>query len=579
MKKVVELPNRAGWLRVPGLAANSSLRASQGASRSSSFHCTIGRFGCAMIRRKISQSATTAVAAETPPGTLPRLYSPTVVALAVFFIGLTIWRVPVVGYITTCEMEFPRATTAISPSDPTPAIAHSLLAEEIMRQQVADAVREANRQYGAERGGQAEAGITDEQIRSIRQRLNVTTSGGPGGATRVELLFEGAEPNWSLALVDNLARNMLITHATTPDLRSSAARQIRGAKWRVDQLRHYERKARFDVEEAVNAYLELRSEGTVLTADRAAPVTPTGVAPAVSSAPQPQLNSEWEQLQDEFAQLTTELTDLLQTVTPNHPRVRDVTLQMEEIRRQLESTSQFQDAPASNSQAAATAWPETPAGAVAGTGLAATGGPVAAATATEVSLETRPGAEHWAAAAGYQHLRERYDHAIREREQAEREWSTMLAKQQTAIGSSPAKIGRIIRPASLVRQVGGRPSNGCVLLIGLTAILCGAAVRWGGDAVAGPPRVSTVDDLQQTLSIPVVGQISIDPMPVHMRRRCRWSRAVRWSTRGCELALGAMVLLFLLSAVSGGPAYAELMDNPLGAFVNRVAESVLALFR
>ncbi len=63
-----------------------------------------------------------------------------------------------------------------------------------------------------------------------------------------------------------------------------------------------------------------------------------------------------------------------------------------------------------------------------------------------------------------------------------------------------------------------------------------------------------------------------------MRRLLVWGRVVRWSTRVCELVLGVMVLLFLLQALSGSPAAKELADNPLGTFVNLVADSVLAWF-
>ena len=513
------------------------------------------------------------------PLALPtRWYTSIVAALAVFFVGLTIWRVPVVGYLVISEVEFsgsPPALLTAGESPPSPGVS---LAEENTRQQIADAIREANRQLATEREEEVQQGVTDEQIRWVRQRLDVKTGGGSGPETRMQILFEGTDPDWSLVLVDSLVRGMLVTRATASDSRTAAARKVRKAKWQVEQLRHYERKARFDLEDALNAHFEQLAEGAGRTVDRSTLAMNREVSSVVSSTSGQPFNPAWERLQDEFAQLTTELQGLLKTVTANHPRVRDVTLQMDEIRRQLESTSKFADDASSHSQASAADELRRGSGATGGGWPQFENGQVASAVATQAAPEMAQGTDCGADVVGYQHLRGRYDEAIQDREEAERELSVTLALQQSAVSDLSAPVGHIIRPATLLQRIGGRPSSRCVLLIGLTALLCGSGIGWGGGVLRGARFVHTVSDLQGILAIPVVSQISLDPATAQVRRLLVWGRVVRWSTRVCELVLGVMVLLFLLQALSGSPAAKELADNPLGTFVNLVADSVLAWF-
>ncbi len=282
------------------------------------------------------------------------------------------------------------------------------------------------------------------------------------------------------------------------------------------------------------------------------------------------INPQWEILQDEMLHLAEELNGLLKTVTPNHPRVRDVTLQLKQLQRQSDTTPKFVADPTHNTRASATErFPNEVEidGAVSNSASAAY-------TARETPFRGDDGAVPAVDLERFRALTEQHDRAIAQREAAERELLALMLRQRGDVRRPFAADRRVISPAALVRQIGGQPSTSSVAWIGLVSLISGVGMAWRMTTLGGLRRIITLEDLKRTLAVPIVGQVSIDPVSPSVKRLVQWGQVVRWCTHICELVLGVMVILFLVSLISGSPAVGELARNPLGTLVNRVADSL-----
>ncbi len=527
-----------------------------------------------MIRHTLSETAAVWTSGDVAAGMPARLYATVVVALAVFLGGLTFWGTPEVGYTVRADVEFPGEAPQFLSVRPESAEAGTIFAREQLRQQIADAIRATSDQLDAAGHSGVHAPVSEAEIQSVEQRLRLTLAEESEAATQLRIELSGVDRDWSIAFVGNFTRGLLVTPARKSDAEVTAQREILAAKWEVEQQHHYERKALYDLEGALTIGLEqLAQDGTLAAGDVGTHSGDDAVTSAVMrTSPQQRLNPQWEQLQEKFTQLGADLTELLKTVTANHPRVRALVAQMDEVRQQLEVTPKYEDRQMVKSQTIAEGMSVGSAAEGDTTRPAGSDQAVAAAVATRF-IPSSPSNLVTNDAGGFAALRRGYDQAIRQREEAERDLASLLANRRAEREMGGLLVGRIVRPAMVAQTWGGRPSRWSLLVFGLTALFAGCCISWGGGAYGRCDVLATIDDVQRIVGAPLVGQISIAGTTCRQRHMLVWTRAIRWGTKVGELVLGTLVLLFLWHALAHSSVAEALRDNPLGTFMRTVTSA------
>jgi hypothetical protein len=486
-----------------------------------------------------------------------RLYGMTIVSLAVFFAGLIVWRVPVDGYLAVSEVG--RRILVQPGQDDQVAAARSDTGDSqqfsAIHQALADAIR-----YADARLAHAEpdlvAEVSDERIRSIHSRLTINASKLHARDHSIRISFTGPDPTWSLALVEHLTRDCLVATSLSAESTVRSARALRDARWRLDLTRHYERKARYGVEDLMDMYLARFSE-TAMNSENGENMSEVGVGasqPTDASAVA-ELNPQWQQLQTELADMAQQLRPLVKHLTPSHPHILDLTQRMELVRRQLDVTPQYLGSRVSQAL-----------------GSTATREGAATTQASHVAGVVEGVGED------YQELRKAYEDAIGNREQAEQRLADLVARPLANAEQSDAETRWLITPPTLQGRIGGRPSARRVGAIGLFALFCGACVAWSIGTLQALRRVNTVTDLEQTLSVPVVGQLSIDPVPGSVSPLTRRSRILRGVIMAAEVTLGLMLVVFVSGAIEGSSVPQLLRDDPFTAIPDTVVHALQQWF-
>ncbi|MFW6171845.1 MAG: hypothetical protein ACODAD_15260, partial [Planctomycetota bacterium] len=273
-------------------------------------------------------------------------------------------------------------------------------------------------------------------------------------------------------------------------------------------------------------------------------------------------NPQWKRLQQELGSLRGELNELLMSASSSHPQARRIGQRIEQLQGELSGTSRYVASGRDEAKTVAVK-PGT------ASDESQTGAPVAYASAEESDDGARESRS--VVPTEYRRLRKRYTEAIRRREAAERGLSELEAENKREVSRAPAPTAHIRRPAVSVGQLGGVPPPALVLAIGTLALVCGAFVLGWIKTLGRVPRLYSMEQLQRAAAIPLVGRISIDPMPSRVRRRAYWSWGVGVGIRTSEIILLAVILIFFWSVLQESPVLEQLATNPLGAIANRVA--------
>ncbi len=192
-------------------------------------------------------NTTTASGADNSRGSaLPSpLYAGLVMALTVFFCGLLIWPTPVglftVGAVIHLEAQVPAGASPQQPRVP------------IERQQVADAIRATDRHTLGDDLQRVDQRVPEPRLEQTIARLDMTLRSTGASCGELQLQFQGTDQQWSRVFLGELVRQLLSRPVTMPTAGPDDERLICQARWRVEQARHYERKARFDLEGALVA--------------------------------------------------------------------------------------------------------------------------------------------------------------------------------------------------------------------------------------------------------------------------------------------------------------------------------------
>ncbi len=354
----------------------------------------------------------------------------------------------------------------------------------------------------------------------------------------------------------------------------ASSRELREARWRLDEARHYERRAQYELQNFVDDQFEQVADGTLesqTSEEATAAATTVSTTSATDSAfvtSQPESASkvptdpQRERLEQELAETLGRRTRLLRQFTADHPQVRDLTLQIADLHNRIDgltppSPEEVPDDGDSSFPAIvkSDAPPET-------SGDNAT-------TPTSLSQEDIK---------TYLALRETLQSAAADYERAHESFEDQL-HLLTASKSNEIPVAAIrwmVAPAQVVGHRGGSLAPARVLLIGLASVACGMIMAWLAGSIKAVLRVNSISDVQTLTNLPIVGQLSIDPATSGTHRLASRLRVVRWGTMGCELTLGLLALTFIATVMAGSPTITQFADDPFGVFAETIVQAYRA---
>jgi hypothetical protein len=484
------------------------------------------------------------------------LYGCTIITLAVFFVGLVAWRVPVDAYIVVSQVgcrSVLRNGAGVADTGDGRLYAAS-------RQSLANAIRLADAQLTRESADEVDP-ITDERMEEVAQGLRIQARAVKPGEQSISIAYSGDDPAWSMALVDVLTRDCLLAAAARDSSPAIAASKVRELRWKAELARHYERKARHELELVMETNAERHAianatpEGDSGDGSGMAASTPEG---AVEYHPQ------WVALQQELSAMANQLQTLLITLTPNHPQVQALTQQMEAVRRQLDLTPKYWTpdiTPAVVTESAGSPSEPTDASQVAHKlDLDSTSAPEAAPNPAEADGVTAAQAE--------------LDAAVDARESAEEDLATLISTAALKSSSSLPESRWLITPPSVQGRIGGRPSPGRVAVIGGMSVVSGLAFAWGLGSLSGLRRVNSLPELESLLDLPVVGQLSLDPAGQATSRLALRGRALRGLMLLAEVILGLLVITYLAGVFQNSEVTSGLREDPFATIPQTIVDAL-----
>lgn len=484
------------------------------------------------------------------------LYGAAVTGLTVFFLGLVLLRPPQTQYMVGAELGWGQGRSAeaspLAAAALSDAVAYLSGSAADWRFQVAAAVDRADRRLTPSNGGTNQTnGLAPIDSALPPVRIHLIPDAGPN--PRVRVTCWGEDPIRLVAIVEELTEGLLTAASPGPPTELAGIdRAITLAQWRVDQARHYVRKARFDLErfagdEGIDALAggDRPPDGDAMS-DRDE-ITPASAALIV--------NPTWQRLQDELAELASKYHQLTSNYTPHHPLAQNLLLEMEAIQRQLATTPQR----------------------VAGGAEGVWGWSPPAVPASRTVPIDRRGANRSVSARqaassdpAMPAARLQYAETVRLCEAAEAELHRLLTRRETVQADRQALTGYVASPAAVVDRLGGRLRPAHVVLLGVLALTSGMAMGWLVSVVRGSSGTDLASPTVPGAAIPE----GTWPWGDRARRGRPGEQFVGRLLATCEWTLVTLVALLLVAAVSDGSLSARMSVDPFGAVGETVASVV-----
>jgi len=483
------------------------------------------------------------------------IYGAIVTALAVFFAGLIIAHPRHSQYVCSSDVLLHNVDDSQSSGG------RSLIAQphDLDLQAISNAARSTDLQ-----AGHPTRLWTRERLDDLASRIAIAQIGGQPEWTRaMRVSFRGTDVIWSRIFTEQLACQLLQVASRQRPAARMMGDAIRRARWSVHQTRHYERKARFDIEDALITFAQRMGGSSAATAV-ATIASPPGSTDGRVAQSGHLRKGHRQQVQRRLRELQSQLDELLTTLMPNHPRVRHLTAQIEQSRRELAGLSLGTDQRALPKHGSVTA---ALAGAEPEIQLQSQ---QAAFTAAAEPQSTWDG-DHLTQLSDYAKLQQLYQRAVEQREAAEQRLDELLSRQQRQRSPDRAWMSGIVRPHIAARRVGGSISSRLLLVTSVISLVGGVSCYWHLRSIK---RCSSPDAGRPCQGFAQWPRMDTASLVLH--RGTQLARFLphglsRWWVRAGEFVLLVFVALFLLSALQGTPVAAEFIAQPLDAFVSRVA--------
>lgn len=498
-------------------------------------------------------------------------YTPTyvflVVGLTIFLIGVAVCRQPVTSYTARAILQVTGGDEAEPAHDA--ATRQSKIAAEL----TSDAAL-ADAAAGLGEGAQ------DELAARLRETVQVDVRPGPKeGEVRVALWNTGGSKQQTLAVVRHLADRFVEAHPGRKVSHQDGSR--------CEKAEQAVQKAKQEVEQAeaeLNAFLKRHADSF---SPDGAPLQPAGghlgdedngtgedsqsaanetasmrtsvngvhvrtadgaeASPAASAERRPK-NPAWLELAERLDVLRAAHRQLLKSKTPEHPQVRALQWQLEQLEAELAQVPET--IPGDDVEEAKTSVEPDRAGsnAIADSG---NGKPPAGTAAIRPAqlMDT------------FRKLNAVCDAARRRHEEALA--ARRAALQQRRSLSQDAVV--LVEPAQIVVRHGGGPNKRGLAIFGSLALIVAGAAGWQSRLVERPAALISAGQVEH-LGVPVVAALSTQDGPALPQPAITNPRWISWLTFVCEAAMVGTALWVLFAVFSDWSLAAHAVWDPLSAF-------------
>ena len=508
------------------------------------------------------------------------LYVFTVTALTVFLGGLLLWGRPTTESVVSVELGCALGGDAENDGQVAPDRAgRDVVAAAVDRLTSSAGIQHALAKLPEVDGTSNQSADAARAVRAVRGRLRVRLEPSRSGTERIHVSYRGQDPHWSLALLDQLARDFLLDGAAVA-ARPSRHADLGLARWRVDEAKHYERKARLELDALVETLLAERGvhasrpvvEQASFDGDTNARMprfeVESMLGKVADSTPQPsaaagRVNPRWRLLQQQLTDSTHQLDKLRERLTPDHPQVQALQATIQDARQVLESTPKYVDADAVGAD-----------GASRGGSAGADGGPDPASRTAGAPPIRRDQAGADENVAVYADTLAAYRVAVRRRERAETALWQLIDRSASAPVAVPVQARWMAMPPTVVQRFQNRTRPWLVLFLGCGAIAVGVCMVWLTRATHAVTRINTVADVSRFSQLPVVGQLALDPAPRGTERVATRAKLIRGVTLVCEISLASMVALFVWGIFAHSGLSIDFADDPLAVFADTIGRAI-----
>ena len=449
-----------------------------------------------------------------------------VLGLVVFFAGLLLWGRPSVEYHGTYRLTVRPAGGAA------------------LEEQSASALRDAVRRVATELAAAPPAGVRNARAAGDRPSVLLLRS-----ELGLRIQVAGSTRDETAARLDGLLRRMELPGRLRSSERSGQFARI---DFHREEAIHYEQRAWDALFDAVTGRLE-RSE-------RRAAVARNG-------SDQPRVNPRWERLERKRTAMMDQLDTLRRDLTEDHPLVRHLRRQVDEVAQAQAEVPRFQSPQESSAAAVSTSAVSVSAdGPVSQRVSGSTDDDASASSSFAVSAGPVPDAALWSDLwSGYQEAR---------KELLQRLLADEKVVDRPRPISRPVLVWRVTTE-TVVPHV-GRIAPAAFLAAFLLAVLVAFAAAWGCRRVRELTMLTTAEDVERHLGVPLAGELvaASTPHETLARERLRLER-IRRFLRAARLVgewgLAAMVVLAAVRVSADTTWFDVLKDHPLAALVALLA--------
>jgi hypothetical protein len=487
------------------------------------------------------------------------------VALAVFVLGVALWRTPVTGYVASTTVLYETADPQTASIDgwglPQPPSNQEMARQAIAPENVRRALTALE---GDDQAKSTEIG--ERQLADTRNRLRAVAIPDEGARScRIVVSCLGRTPDDAVPLVNKVAES-LVGHCDSLDqsLRQSLKAELELATTRVNESRQ---KLASTDEQQQAARQQVAHARKQLAATSAVDSTP-GVSKEAA------LNPDWVRLRDHVTGLNDKQATLAATVTEAHPEMKELMAEIAVFAAILDRTPKYlrdgdpevrpddgtpETGPYPRDHAVSRGINEPQLNRAENT------------TGRGHDTTTRDAALRDTAAA--QRLKELSWHAEQCQQAYQRARADLSCAQQRerqlreSLRAAWFARARVDTWAESADRMGG------VFPLSRVFVMLGAALAVGAVVFAFTPRkvadrvLRRVVDVEERVGLPVVGAISTDGKtnavpPRHSAPRGRF----RLLVVSAEFVLIAVVVVFLVATLLDRELAAAYLDDPFGAF-------------
>jgi hypothetical protein len=370
------------------------------------------------------------------------------------------------------------------------------------------------------------------------------------GATRIKVRqMDGAPEQFAISLVGRDRNESLAALEERISHFVAGASAVRMVEDRVAIARAAEQLAESEQSEqdARSAYESWRqdrreAEKTAEARARSAKAGSASPKPTQTGSAEsrlaPNLNPEWVELMRQLERLRGEREQLLVTHTPAHPRVIETEFRIGEVEQQLVTTQQH--LPGSDVPGPSGIDSEEP----------------SAEPAVELGAESLPDP------AEGEGLKAAWDDAIRRLDAAREDY---LRAQKKRVPAPRVDVHAVAAP-EIVGIDGGDLRTGWVVALALASLALGLTLARASSLSSHAALFATVDEITQTLKIPVIAALATADGPVIPQRKFHRVKAAKLAARALA-ATAILLVTALLYAAAVDPLVLHIASSdPVQAY-------------